>query len=100
MKPMETLSEAVDRLTADGYRDDFRAVAEGLCAVGAGRSYAPESLAVDAVLRFEGPTDPADESVLFALRAPDGVRGTWAVAYGPAIDPLDAAMLRRLRRRG
>jgi hypothetical protein len=96
---METLSEAIDRLDAAGYRESFRATREGLCATAAGRSYAPESLEVDAVLRFEGPTDPGDESVLFALRGPDGVRGTWAIAYGPGTDPIDAEIARRLKRR-
>ena len=53
---------------------------------------------MDEVLRFEGPTDPADESILFALRRADGLRGTWAIAYGPGTDPLDAEMAQRLRR--
>jgi hypothetical protein len=95
---METLSEAIGRLEAAGYREGFRATREGLRALAAGRSYAPESLAVDEVLRFEGPTDPGDESVLFALRGPDGVRGTWAIAYGPGTDPVDAEIARRLKR--
>jgi hypothetical protein len=96
---METLSEAIGRLEAAGYREGFRATREGLLTLGSGRSYAPESLAVDEVLRFEGPTDPGDESILFALRASDGVRGTWAIAFGPARDPLDAELARRLTRR-
>lgn len=53
---------------------------------------------MDEVLRFEGPTDPADESILFALRGADGLRGTWAIAYGPGTDPFDAEMAHRLRR--
>ena len=96
---METLSEAITRLEAAGYREGFRATREGLKALASGRSYPPESLAVDEVLRFEGPTDPADESILFALRAPDGVRGTWAIAFGPARDPLDAELAHRLERK-
>lgn len=95
---METLSEAIDRLEAAGYREGFRATREGLRALASGRNYAPESLVVDGVLRFEGPTDPGDESILFALRASDGVRGTWAIAFGPARDPLDAEIARRLKR--
>lgn len=96
---METLSEAIGRLEAAGYREGFRATREGLCALASGRSYAPESLAVDRRLRFEGPTDPGDEAILFALRASDGVCGTWAIAFGPGRDPLDAEIARRLRRR-
>jgi hypothetical protein len=95
---METLSEAIGRLEAAGYREGFRATRERLHAFASGRSYAPESLSVVEVLRFEGPTDPGDESILFALRASDGVRGTWAIAFGPGRDPLDAEIARRLKR--
>jgi hypothetical protein len=95
---METLSEAVDRLTHAGYRESFRATGEGLRATPSERVYSPESLVVAVALRFEGPTDPADASILFALRAPDGLEGTWAVAYGPVMDAPDAAAIQRLPR--
>jgi len=94
---METLSEAVDRLTADGYTQDFRAERDGLRAVGTDCVHPPEAFEIDAILRFEGESDPADESGLFALRCDaHGMRGTYVVAYGPGIDPRDAEMVRRL----
>ena len=95
---METLSQAVDRLTAAGYRDDFRAESGGLRAVGTGCLHEPEALVIEEVVRFEGASDPEDEATLFALRCTTyDARGTYVVAYGPAIDPLDAEMVRRLR---
>jgi hypothetical protein len=95
---MEGLSQAVERLTAAGYREDFRAEPGGLRAVGANCVHAPETLVVEEVLRFEGASDPDDESTVFALRcATHGVRGTYVVAWGPGMHPLDAAMVRRLR---
>ena len=93
---METLAEAIARLTAAGFGDDFRATPRGLLAAAAGETFEPESLEIEEVVRFEGATDPADESILFALRGRSGVRGTYAAAYGPAMDPLDAEMIRRL----
>lgn len=96
---METLAEAVDRLTSAGFREDFRATPSGLMAVATGDTYEPESLEIEEVVRFEGPTDPADESILFALRCgADGAKGTYVTAYGPCVDPLDAEMVRRLGR--
>lgn len=95
---METLSQAVERLTAAGYREDFRAEPGGLRAVGTGCIHEPEELVVEEALRFEGASDPEDQSLLFALRcATHDVRGTYVVAYGPAIGPLDAELVRRLR---
>jgi hypothetical protein len=94
---METLSEAIRRLDSAGFREDFRATARGLQASTTGVTYQPESLEIEEVLRFEGPTDPGDESILFALRSrSDGVLGTFAAAYGPGMDAFDAEMVRRL----
>jgi len=94
---METLSQAVERLTAAGYRDDFRAEGGGLRAVGTGCIHDPEALVIEEVLRFEGSSDPQDEATLFALHCTThDVRGTYVVAYGPTTDTLDAEMVRRL----
>ena len=94
---METLSQAIERLTAAGYREDFRAERNGLRAVGTDCIHEPEAMLIEEAVRFEGASDPGDESILFALRcATHDVRGTYVVAYGPAMDPADAKMVRRL----
>ena len=94
---MEDLAHAVERLTEAGFRDDFRAERDGLRAVKAGRTFAPESLVVEEVVRLEGESDPDDEVVVFALRSPSPeTRGTYVVAYGTYVDPIDAEMMRRL----
>ena len=94
---METLSQAIERLTAAGYTLDFRAEAGGLHAVGVSCLHAPESLVIEEIVRFEGASDPQDEAALFALRCTEhGTRGTYVVAYGPSMDPLDAEMVGRL----
>jgi hypothetical protein len=94
---METLSQAVERLAAAGYRDSFRAEAGGLRAVGTGCVHDPESLVIEELVRFEGESDPEDEAVLFALRCEvHGTRGTYVVTYGASTDALDAEMVRRL----
>ena len=96
---METLTEAVARLRLAGFREDFRATPRGLRAAATGATYEPESLEIEEVVRFEGETDPADQAILFALRSgTDGVKGTYASAYGPTTGPLDAEVLHRLGR--
>lgn len=94
---METLSEAIERLAELGYSKSFRAKGDGtLCTDEA--TFEPEALIVDEVVRFEGASDPADASILFALRTPDGAtRGTFNTAYGPVADARSAAVLHRLR---
>ncbi|HVM97065.1 MAG TPA: hypothetical protein VMT89_11785 [Candidatus Acidoferrales bacterium] len=94
----ESVAQAVNRLTAAGYTDDFRAEARGLLAVQSGCVHQPESLIVDEVVRFEGITDPDDEAVVFALRCGEhGTKGTFTIVYGAQVPEADAAMARRLR---
>ena len=93
----ENLSGVVNELSAAGYTDTFRAEAQGLRAVTAGCVHAPESLAVDKVVRFEGITNPDDEAIVFALHCrAHGAKGTYVTAYGPQMSPIDAEMARRL----
>lgn len=84
-------------MTARGYVTDFRAVEGGLLAAGTPCVHAPEDLVIDEVARFEGVSDPDDQTIIFALRCErHAARGTYAPAYGPAMDALDAEMVRRL----
>ena len=94
----ESLSQAVDRLTAHGYTDDFRAEPDGMRATVAGILYRPELLVVEEVARSEGISDPADEAIVLALHCrEDGNKGTYTVPFGPGVGALDAEMMHRLR---
>ena len=94
---VETVAEAVNRLSAAGYADDFRAESGGLRAVRAGCVHPPETLRIDEVVRFEGCTDPDDEAIVFALRCTvHGTKGTYTTSYGTNITPADAERVRRL----
>ena len=94
---METVSEALRRLSAAGYADDYRADRDGLRSRDNGSLHRPEDFRVDEVVRFEGDSDPSDESAVFALASTtDGTKGTYTVAFGPLIDAGDADIVRRL----
>ena len=89
------------RLERAGFHDSFRPEGGRLWALAAERFFAPETLVVEAVVRFEGESDPDDQAILFALRSPTGdVRGTFAAGYGPLADPASAEVVRRLARAG
>lgn len=94
---LETMTEAIARLEAAGYRSDFRAVDGRLRCTACGTDHEPESVTVDEIVRFEGPTDPGDEAVLFAITCGAcGTKGTYAVAFGPSMDAADVDVVRRL----
>lgn len=65
----DTLSEAVNDLAKRGYTADFLLHEEKDClyCVGNSLELSPEDFVIDEVYRFEGMTDPADESIVFAI---------------------------------
>lgn len=96
-RPMETLTDAMIRLRAEGYRHDFSATDDGELACGeCGTSTPPEEMAVRAMVRFEGDTNPDDQAILVALACECGCLGQFSSAFGPTIAAEDAEVLRRL----
>jgi hypothetical protein len=94
----ESLSQAVDRLTAAGWTHALGAVAGGrLRDLGTGVEFDPDELRVDESVRIEGPTDPGDEALVLALSdRRSRLRATWSVAFGAQATEADAEVLRRL----
>lgn len=65
----DTLSEAVNDLIKRGYTTDFLLQEEKECLLCKHNSLelSPEEFTIDEVYRFEGMSDPADESIVFAI---------------------------------
>ena len=55
-----------------------------------GKSYSADELVVIGFERFEGATNPSDNSILYAMEANDGTKGSYVFAYG-AYDENEAA---------
>jgi len=88
MATPDTVTEAIELLRSEGYTADFELSDGSLCTSGDGAVCTAEDAVVERLFRFEGPSDPGDEMIVFGLRDPgSGVRGTLASAYGPAADP-------------
>ncbi|NER13466.1 phosphoribosylpyrophosphate synthetase [Leptobacterium flavescens] len=77
----DTLSVAVDSLTRKGYTDSFKAEEHCIVALYSKKEYQPEDLKIVHSFRFEGMTNPADETELFAIAAKDGLKGTLVMSY-------------------
>jgi hypothetical protein len=96
---VETLTEAIERLRAQGFLTDFSAVPGGrLRCEQCGSEFDAAQLHIDEIVRFEGASDPGDESILFALSGPCGHAGLYSTAYGPDATPEDAAVVAVLHR--
>ncbi|WP_291857000.1 phosphoribosylpyrophosphate synthetase [Marinilabilia sp.] len=78
---METLSEAINALIKKGFTENFRATEEYIEALNSKKRFEPADLKILETYRFEGPTDPADEMICFAIEANDGIKGTLVMSY-------------------
>ncbi|UXP31226.1 hypothetical protein N6H18_12795 [Reichenbachiella agarivorans] len=82
----DTLAEASNALTKDGFTDNFKTKDNSIVALYAKRTYQPEDLKIVHSFRFEGMTNPSDQTDLFGIIAHDGIKGTLSMSYGANSD--------------
>lgn len=78
--------EAVNALVERGYIHDFQCEQEALYCPRTSNSYRPDELVITEVYRFEGISDPNDNSVVYAIESIDGIKGLLIDAYGAYAD--------------
>ena len=77
----ETLSEAVEDLKRLGYTDELELSEDRFCHHQA--PLQPEDFKIDEFHRFEGPSDPADMSIVYAVSSEKlGLKGLLINAFG------------------
>jgi len=96
MKYYSTLSEAIKDLKKRGYREDFNLKPNCVECPSLDLELHPENFIVDEYHRFEGMSNPDDNSIVYAISSKDGVKGTLVDAYGMYADSLSDSMIRQL----
>ena len=101
----ETVTEALAFLDGLGYTIEFEIDGAGLALRDSAQLHALTTATVDYRFRFEGDSDPGDESIVLEptpLTWPVGIagefRGVVVSAYGPAADPDHVTVLQALSR--
>ena len=75
-----SVSEALAELRKKGYTADFSITSNS---VGLdGKNYPPENFVIHEIYRYEGPTDPADEAVIYGVEMTGGLKGVLIDSYG------------------
>ncbi|NQY30936.1 MAG: phosphoribosylpyrophosphate synthetase [Flavobacteriaceae bacterium] len=80
-RSFDSLSIAINALTAEGFTEDFKAEENSIKALYSKKEYQPEELTIVSTFRFEGMTNPEDETELFAIVANDNLKGTLVMSY-------------------
>ncbi len=92
-----TLSEAVNGMQQQGYTYNFNIQENVLRCNEKGIELKPDDFEIDKVFRFEGATDPGDESILYAISSPTfDVKGLLVNAYGAYSDPVSEKIMSKL----
>ena len=83
-----TVLDAVRLLESEGYGASFVLADGGLRCGVCGNLHQTDPAEVVRVFRFEGPSDPAEEAVVYAVRCPTcGAGGSIVSVFGPGSDP-------------
>ncbi|HMT28163.1 MAG TPA: phosphoribosylpyrophosphate synthetase [Bacteroidia bacterium] len=98
MKAFETLVETINYLRTIGYTEDFNLQQDCIeCRQGEYKLLSHD-FNIDAIYRFEGNTDPADESILYAISSEKyNLKGVLVNGYGIYSDSLTNDMAEKLK---
>ena len=85
---MNTLTERINKEVLNGYVENFKVTNMGLFAPSLNKCYKPEEVKIIDFYRFEGTSDPADNTIMYVIETTDGLKGTLVDAYGPYADAI------------
>lgn len=89
--------EALEDLKKEGYTHDFNIHNNSLHSTNGDITLSPKDFEIDKFYRFEGMSDPADNSIVYAISAPrHKVKGTFVNAYGVYADDISEELLKKL----
>ncbi|HSP11808.1 MAG TPA: hypothetical protein VLO29_04710 [Salegentibacter sp.] len=95
----DTASEAVNDLVRRGYTTDFIIHTERNCIICFHPSIelSPDEFEIDEIYRFEGPTDPGDEMIVFGISSDKHkVKGVMVNAFGVYSDNRTSDITKKL----
>lgn len=97
MESYDTLTEAVTGLRTAGYSADFNLKPHCLLCASSQLELHPQDFQIDAFYRFEGMSNPDDNSIVYAISGKDGSRGILIDAYGVYAEGLTDEMISKLK---
>ena len=92
-----TLSETINGLKKEGYTLDFNISPDFVQGDKPNRTLSSEDFVIDKVYRFEGETNPDDQSILYAISSPKfNVKGLLVNGYGISSNQKDSELISKL----
>ena len=82
----DSVSIATKSLREKGFTNSFELENGKMKNTDSGKSYTPDEMEVIEYHRFEGPSNPGDMSIVFAVECEDGAKGLVVSSYGTYSD--------------
>jgi hypothetical protein len=92
-----SLSVAIEDLQKEGYTQDFNLIEKGIECKREKKQWDAGELEVVKFYRFEGMTDPGDNTILYLIETKDGKKGLLVDAYGADTGPVSSEMIQKLK---
>ena len=93
-----TLSETINGLKKDGYILDFNVMRERIICHESNIVLSPDDFGIDKVYRFKGASNPADQSILYAISSQKfDMKGVLVNGYGISADAATDALIVKLK---
>jgi hypothetical protein len=95
---LPTVTEEIERLRGHGYAADLGVTRDGqLRCSTCGATHRAHDAVIESVARFEGPSNPDDQAIVFGLLCGAcGARGVLVAAYGPTATAEEATVVTAL----
>ena len=97
MEKKETLSQTMNYLRDKGYSDDLNLLDDRIENRTKEKKYPIDQFDVDQYFRFEGISNPDDNSILYAITTKDGHKGLLVDGYGKSGGQVSMDMLNKLK---
>ncbi|WPP49360.1 hypothetical protein [Catalinimonas niigatensis] len=94
---MPPLTEKMAELDKKGYTTQFKYEGGALTDRTSDKKYQPQELTITEEFRFEGESNPDDMSILYAIEARDGTKGTVVDAFGTYSDEDLGDFMKRVK---
>jgi hypothetical protein len=97
MKNYLSLSDATNDLKRRGYTEDLNLKATCIECPSHSLQLNPQDFTIDEFYRFEGMSNPSDNSIVYAISSKAGIKGVLVDAYGMYAENLNDAMIKKLK---
>ncbi len=98
MRDFETLSQAMNALREEGYVEDFNLKQNCIECRNGEYTVFHNEFEIDEYFRFEGMSDPGDNSILYAISSEKyGLKGQLVNGYGIYTETITNEMLQKLK---